>query len=78
MTHLYIYLFLGALVVLFPKDALLLPHWVEAQVKLHYVNAKMFWCAWTMHRNLKKELGALGWPVPPFKFIPVWDREEFK
>ena len=49
MTHLFIYAFLGALVVLFPKDALLLPHWVEAQVKLHYINARMFWCSWRMH-----------------------------
>ena len=55
MTHLYIYAFLGALVVLFPQDALLFPRWVEAQVKLHYVNARMFWCAWTMHRKLKKD-----------------------
>lgn len=78
MTHLYIYAFLAALVILFPKDALLLPHWIEAQVKLHYINAKMFWCAWTMHRKLVKEFGSLGWPVPPFKYIPIWDREEFK
>lgn len=75
MTHIYIYLFLAALVVLFPKDALLLPHWIEAQVKLHYTNARMWWCAWTMHRRMKKEFGALGWPVPPFKFIPIWERD---
>lgn len=75
MTHLYIYAALAALVVLFPKDALLLPHWVEAQVKLHYVNARTFWFAWTTHRKLSKEMSALGWPVPPFKFVPIWDRE---
>lgn len=78
MTHLYIYAFLAALVILFPKDALLLPAWVGAQVKLHYVNAKMFWFAWAAHRKLKKEFGALGWPVPPFRFIPIWNREELK
>ncbi len=76
MTHLYIYAFLAALVILFPKDALLLPLWVEAQVKLHYVNAKTFWYAWRMHSKLKKDFAALGWPVPPFKFIPIWEREQ--
>jgi len=76
MTHLYIYAFLAALAILFPKDALLLPLWVEAQVKLHYVNAKTFWHAWRMHSKLKKDFAALGWPVPPFKFIPIWEREQ--
>jgi hypothetical protein len=75
MNHIYVYLFLAALVVLFPKDALLLPRWIEAQVKLHCTNARMWWGAWTIHRKMKKEFGALGWPVPPFKFIPIWDRE---
>lgn len=75
MTHIYVYLFLAALVVLFPKDALLLPLWIEAQVKLHYINAKTFWCAWTLHRKLAKDFAALGWPVPPFKYTPIWDRE---
>ena len=74
MTHIYIYLFLGALVALFPKDALLLPMWVEAQVKLHYVNAKTFWLTWTTYRKLKKEMTARGWPAPPFKYIPIWER----
>lgn len=78
MTHIYVYLFLAALVAMFPKDALLFPLWVEGQVKLHYINAKMFWCAWTMHRKLKKDFGALGWPVPPFRYIPIWDREDYK
>jgi hypothetical protein len=74
MTNLYVYIFLAALVILFPKDALLLPLWVEAQIKLHYINAKTFWFAWTLHRKLSKEFASQGWPVPPFKFVPIWKR----
>jgi hypothetical protein len=78
MTQIYVYLCLGLLVALFPKDALLLPLWVEAQVKLHYMNARLWWCAWRMHAKLKRDFGALGWPVPPFKFVPIWERDDYK
>lgn len=75
MTHLYIYITLAALVAFFPKDALLFPLWAAAQIKLHYVNARTFWFAWTTYCKLKKEMAEQGWPIPPFKFVPIWERE---
>jgi hypothetical protein len=75
LTHIYVYLFLGVLVALFPKDAALFPTWFVLQVKLHYVNARCFFAAYFMYRKLAKDFKAQGWPAPPFTFVPVWDRK---
>lgn len=75
MTYIYLYLFLGALVVLFPKDAMIFAQLCEQWVKLHYINAKCFVQAYFMWRKLKKDFGGLGFPIPPFKFIPIWKRD---
>lgn len=76
MTHIYVYLFLAALVVLFPNDALLFPRWLGSQIQLHYVNAKCFVQSYLFWRKMKKEFGPLGFPVPPFNYIHIWDRNE--
>lgn len=76
VTNLYICIVLATLVILFPQDALLLPLWIETQIKLHYVNAKTFLLAWAIHRRLSKEFRAQGWPAPPFRYIPIWDRDK--
>lgn len=78
MATIYFWVFVCVLVAIFPKDALLLPYWVEAQIKLHYVNAKMFWFAWGMYRKMKKDASAAGLRLPPFKFVPIWDRDNLK
>lgn len=75
MTHLYIYAFLAGLVLLFPKDALMAAQWLDLQVKLHYMNALTFWLSWTTYCKLKRDMAALGWPAPPFKYTPLWNRK---
>jgi len=75
MNSYYFAIFLGALVVLFPEDAMTFARLVELKVKLHYVNGRTFLAAWCMYRKLKKDFAAQGWPAPPFKYKHIWERE---
>lgn len=76
MTHIYIYLFLAALVVLFQDDALLFPSWLWAKIRIHYTNIVFLVQAYSFWRKMKKEYGPLGYPVPPFTYIHIWDRKQ--
>jgi hypothetical protein len=69
-----IYAFLISFLILFPKDCLLFPLWLEGQIKLHYVNAKCFVITYFMWKKLSISMKEQGWPAPPFRFIPIWKR----
>jgi len=73
-TQACIYSVLIAFLLLFPKDCLLFPLWLEGQLKLHYMNAKCFVLCYFMWRKLSNSMKEQGWPAPPFRFIPIWKR----
>jgi hypothetical protein len=76
MIHVYVYCFLGALVLLFPTDAILFGGYIEQWVKLHCLNIYMFVQCYFIWRKLKKDFESLGFPSPPFVFIPIWKRDQ--
>lgn len=72
----YTYIFLVALAAIFPKDAMNFALWVNYQVQLHYVNQRMKFISWCMHRKLTRMCKEAGFPTPgPFRYIPLWERD---
>tara|TARA_R110001592_G_scaffold353331_1_gene652088 strand:- start:315 stop:554 length:240 start_codon:yes stop_codon:yes gene_type:complete len=46
-------------------------------IQIYYVNYRMKWLAWRLHRHLTKFCRESGFPAPgPFQFVDVWDRED--
>lgn len=49
---------------------------VSLKIQVYYINYRMKWMAWNMHRQLVKLSKEAGWPAPPpFTFVNIWDRD---
>lgn len=45
------------------------------KIRLHALNAYMFFKARQMHWQLSREAGKMGVAFPPFHFVPLWERD---
>ena len=70
----FIPVLLTCLVAFFPEDAFLFAQISEAKIKLHVMNIRMFIMAYTMYRRLCHDFRDMGLPVPPFRYVPLWNR----
>lgn len=68
--------FLIAALLLFPEDTLAALTAVGLKLQIYYINYRMKYMAWRMHRSLTKLCKEAGWPAPgEFKFVDIWDRK---
>jgi len=76
MNSLQVYLvtLVAALIVLYPQDAANLSAYLGLQARLHVLNLVMLCKAWLMYRALSRDLAKLGVAPPPFRFVPLWER----
>jgi hypothetical protein len=65
---------LAAFVVMYPKDAMMLPVYVLLRVGLVVLNCFLMLQAWRIHRQIRADFAKLGLPPPAFHFTPIWDR----
>ena len=70
----YLPLILVFLVASFPEDAFIFAKTVDLKIRLHVLNVRMFVMSYIMYRKLVRDFAAMGWPAPPFVFVPLWKR----
>lgn len=68
-------LVLIALVLLFPADCIIFAGIVRAWVFSRILNYYLMFQAWRMYRQIRADMTKMGVPVPPFKFVPIWQRQ---
>lgn len=65
-----------AALVLFPDDTINAFTALGIKIQIYYLNYRMKFMAWQMHRSLIKLCKEAGFPSPgPFRFVNLWDRE---
>ena len=69
------WLLLAALAFLYPQDAATLASLVAIKTKTHVLNAALFIKAYGAYRQICSIMGKMGLAPPPFRFVPIWDRE---
>lgn len=74
---LYICIFIVAFTVMFPKDTILFGAWINAMVKMHYMNLRMWLFSYQMWRKLDQDMKkSFGQGMPPFKYVHLWERSD--
>ncbi len=74
-TYLLIAL-IGISFALWPEETPSVFTTVSLKIQIYYINYRMKWMAWRMHRSLIKLCKEAGFPDPgPFRFVNLWDRE---
>ena len=49
---------------------------VSLKIQVYWINLRLKWMAWCMHRKLVRLCEESGFPAPgPFKFVDLWDRD---
>lgn len=66
---------LGALVFLYPQDAAIFAALVAIKTKTHVLNAVLFIKAYGAYRQICSIMGKMGVAPPPFRFVPIWERD---
>ena len=71
----WLFLFLLLLVASFPEDCIVFAGLVKAWVYSRILNYYLMFRAWLMYCQIRADLAKIGLPVPPFKFVPIWQRQ---
>ena len=67
---------IGISFALWPEETTAVFTTVSLKIQIYYINYRMKWMAWNMHRSLTKLCKEAGFPDPgPFRFVNLWDRE---
>ena len=67
---------IGICFALWPDDTSTVFTSVSLKIQIFYINYRMKYMAWRMHRALTKLSKEAGYPLPgPFRFVNLWDRE---
>ena len=62
---------------LWPEETKIVVATASLKLQLYYLNYKMKWMAWQMHRHLVRMSKEAGLPAPgPFTFVDLWDRKD--
>ena len=49
---------------------------VSLKIQVYWINLRLKFAAWRMHRTLVKMCKESGFPAPgPFKFVDIWERD---
>ena len=74
-TYLLITL-IGISLALWPEETTSIFTAVSLKIQIYYINYRMKWMAWRVHRSLTRLCKEAGFPAPgPFRFVNLWDRE---
>lgn len=74
-TYLLIVL-IGASLAVWPEGTINVFTLVGLKIQIYYINYRMKWMAWRMHKSLTRLCKEAGFPDPgPFRFVDLWDRE---
>ena len=74
-TYLLIAL-IGLSLALWPEETINVFTAVGLKIQIYYINYRMKWMAWRLHRQLIRICKKAGFPDPgPFRFVNLWDRE---
>ena len=64
--------------VCYPVDMLLLGGLINAKIKLHATNLRMWWMSYRMWQKLNADMKKdFGTSMPPFRYIHIWNRNQF-
>ena len=75
-TYLLITL-IGISLALWPEETTSIFTAVSLKIQIYYINYRMKWMAWRVHRSLTRLCKEAGFPAPgPFRFTNLWDRSE--
>lgn len=68
---------LGLALLLWPEETLTVLTLVGIQVNMVYINYRLKFMAWRLHRSLVKLSKQQNLPDPgPFRFVNIWDRDD--
>jgi len=74
------YFLCGAIIaalLIWPEETAAVLTATSLKIQIFYINYRMKFMAWRMHRQLTKLSKEAGWPSPPpFVFVNLWDREQ--
>ncbi len=68
-------IFLAFLFSLFPEDCVIFAGLVRSWFQVGILNYYLMFRAWLMYRQIRADMAKLGLPAPPFKFVPIWQRQ---
>ena len=67
---------IGVSLALWPEETINVFTAVGLKIQIYYINYRMKWIAWRLHRQLTRVCKEAGFPDPgPFRFTNLWDRE---
>lgn len=66
---------LTALVALFPREAMEFAIWLWLEYQIAVLNCRLFVAEWLIYRRLRRDFAKYGIPMPPFKFVPLQQRD---
>ena len=77
MTSTYVIsIILASFLVVWPQETINVLTAVSLKIQIYYINYRMRWMAWRMHRQLIRLSKEAGWPEPPpFRYVNIWDRD---
>lgn len=78
MTSTYlISIFLVTCLVCWPEETINSITMISLKIQVFYLNYRMKFMAWQMHRRLVRLASESGLPSPgPFTFVNIWDRDK--
>ncbi len=75
-SQFYIFLiFLVFLFCLFPEDCIIFAGLLQSWIRIGILNYYLMFRAWLMYQQIRSDMAKLGMPAPPFKFVPIWQRQ---
>lgn len=66
---------LTALVALFPNEAMDFSLWLWFEFRVAILNARLMVAEWLIYRKLRRDFAKYGIEIPPFKFVPLQQRD---
>ncbi len=61
--------------VLFPRESIGFSVWLTIRVYLFTANLRLRWMSWCLYRRFKRDWESIGLQVPPFRYVPIQDRD---
>jgi hypothetical protein len=75
VIYIDLFLTLIVLVFLFPEDCIIFAGIAWAWALSRILNYYLMFHAWLMYRQIRADMAKLGMPAPPFRFVPIWQRQ---
>jgi hypothetical protein len=61
--------------LMFPEDCIIAVEIARVWTYSRILNYYLMFRAWLMYRQLRSDMAKMGMPAPPFKFVPIWQRQ---